>query len=101
MPTLAGIKIREVYEVTCPDHGGIDVVQSGNAARIRQRQHFEWRHQPDPTDRLCHWRYPVGGARPGYELCVLPAAHDYMHECEDGSTFGEYASLPREGIDYC
>jgi len=98
MPTLDGIEIREVHEVTCPKHGVIGTTGSNESARVRQRQHYEWRHQPDPTDRLCLWRWPIGGVRPGYRLCQEPAAHEGMHRDEDGR-FSEIGSLPRLGLE--
>jgi hypothetical protein len=94
MPTLDGIEIEEVHEVNCAEHGRIGAARSREGARTQQRIHFEWRHQPDPTDRACLWRYPLGGG--GAVLCQLHAAHDGMHRGADGQLFGETGSLPRE-----
>jgi len=95
MPTLDGIEIEEVHEVHCSEHGRIGAAKGSNQARVIQRQHFERRHQPDPTDRLCSWRYPLGGAHPGYRYCQEPAAHDGLHRDEDGQQFADLGSLPR------
>ncbi len=95
MPVLGGIGITEVYEVSCADHGVIGTAKNDEGARTMQRQHFEWRHQPDPTDRTCLWRYPVGGARPGYWFCQLPAAHDGLHDNGAGERWAEFCYLPR------
>jgi hypothetical protein len=98
MPTLGGIEIKEVHQVDCPQHGMIGVRYGPQAARALQRHHFEWRHQPNPEDRICLWRYPLGGG--GYRLCVLEAGHlDWMHKDAEGLGFAEHGSLPREDIE--
>jgi hypothetical protein len=100
MPTLDGIEIKESITVECSEHGFIGVVLGQETARIHQRIHFEWRHQPRPEGRLCLWRYPVGGIKPGYDVCQLPAAHDGMHDdgTGQGNRWSETGSLPREGV---
>lgn len=99
MPTLDGIRILEIHEVSCPTHGVIGTRRSPEGARALQRGHFEWRHQPSPEGRKCLWRYAVGGSRPGYRYCVLGAAHlEPDHEDENGNRWGEFGSLPREDV---
>ncbi len=94
MPTLDGIQIHEVLQVTCPDHGVIGTRPGPEDAAALQRHHFEWRHQPNPDVRLCLWRWPITGG--GYRLCVLDAGHlDWMHRDAEGLGFSESGSLPR------
>jgi hypothetical protein len=98
MPKLDGIEVQEVHQVTCPDHGIIGIRTGPEAARALQRHHFEWRHQPNPDDRQCQWRYPLSGG--GYRLCTLDAGHlDWMHRDADGLGFTECSSLPRAGVE--
>lgn len=91
---LDGITMRWAVEVSCPLHGGpILRAPSIEEALVVQRQHFEWSHQPDPSNRLCLWRRRTRSGAPE-RFCGLPAAHGGLHD--DGDVrFGEVGSLPR------
>lgn len=95
MTAVDEIRISQVYEVSCEAHGTIGNSASDDVAQRMRRQHFEWRHQPDPTDRVCGWRYPRAQMH-GDRICSLPAAHDGPHDdgTGDGAWF-EIGSLPR------
>jgi hypothetical protein len=100
MPTLDNIGIEQIFEVKCPGHGVIGTRPHELQARALQRHHFEWRHQPNPEDRLCGWRYPTGGVRPGYRVCILGAGHlELDHRDEHGDTWTDNMSVPREDVE--
>lgn len=100
MPTLDNIEIEQIYEVRCPRHGVIGTRAHALEARALQRHHFEWRHQPNPEDRLCEWGYPTGSLVNERWICILPAGYlELDHMDERGFTWDDSTAVPRIGTE--